>query len=98
MMRAAVASSVTPPNIMAPRHNGDTFSPLCPRLRYSMLPCSRTRRLWLFAADLHGREPLVEARRIAERFAHGIAELLDMDRQCGVILGDRNVAGLLKHV
>src|SRR5580700_11283188 len=35
-MRAAVGSSVAPPNIMLPRHSGDTRSPLRPNVRYSM--------------------------------------------------------------
>src|SRR5579862_9808743 len=33
-MRADVASSVAPPNIIVPRQSGDTFSPLTPRRRY----------------------------------------------------------------
>ena len=33
MMRPAVGSSVGPPNIIAPRHSGDTFTPLRPSLR-----------------------------------------------------------------
>jgi hypothetical protein len=33
MMRRAVASSVSPPNIMAPRQRGDTFRELRPRYR-----------------------------------------------------------------
>ena len=36
-MRPAVASSVAPPNVMVPRQSGETFTPLAPRLRYSML-------------------------------------------------------------
>ena len=35
-MRAAVGSSVAPPNIMLPRHSGDTRSPLHPNVRYSI--------------------------------------------------------------
>jgi hypothetical protein len=31
MMRAAVASSVWPPNFIAPRQSGETFSALRPR-------------------------------------------------------------------
>jgi hypothetical protein len=37
-MRAAVGSSAGPPNIILPRHSGETFSPLVPKERYSMLP------------------------------------------------------------
>ena len=37
-IRAAVASSVAPPNIMVPRQSGETFSPLRPKDRYSILP------------------------------------------------------------
>src|SRR3954454_21039536 len=36
-IRCAVASSVAPPNIIVPRHNGETFSPLRPNPRYSIL-------------------------------------------------------------
>src|SRR3954466_8222053 len=36
-IRCAVASSVAPPNISLPRHNGETFSPLRPNPRYSIL-------------------------------------------------------------
>src|ERR1700719_2882700 len=35
-MRAAVGSSVAPPNIMLPRHNGETRSPLRPNVEYSI--------------------------------------------------------------
>src|SRR3954449_8000374 len=35
-IRCAVASSVGPPNIIVPRHNGETFSPLRPNPRYSI--------------------------------------------------------------
>src|SRR5258708_15041063 len=36
MMRSDVAASVGPPNVIVPRHSGETLSPLRPRLRYSM--------------------------------------------------------------
>src|SRR5262245_1008905 len=39
-MRAAVGSSVAPPNIMLPRHSGDTRSPLRPNVRYSIAALS----------------------------------------------------------
>jgi chromate transporter len=35
-MRAAVVSSVAPPNIIVPRHSGETFTPLRPKERYSI--------------------------------------------------------------
>src|SRR5450755_3746051 len=35
-MRAAVGSSVAPPNIMPPRHSRDTCRPLCPNVEYSI--------------------------------------------------------------
>src|SRR5579872_644860 len=37
-IRAAVASSVAPPNIMLPRHSGETRRPLRPKVEYS-IPC-----------------------------------------------------------
>src|SRR3954447_12017050 len=49
-IRAAVASSVGPPNIIVPRQIGETLTPLRPRLRYSMVapafPKRPARRLW----------------------------------------------------
>src|SRR6185437_6022466 len=42
-MRRAVGSSVGPPNIIVPRHNGETFSPLRPSLRYSIAISSPAR-------------------------------------------------------
>src|SRR5256714_12037032 len=36
MMRRVVASSVGPPKFMVPRQSGETFTPLRPRLRYSI--------------------------------------------------------------
>src|SRR5476649_924577 len=36
-MRFAVASSVRSPNIIVPRQSSDTFSPLLPSRRYSMV-------------------------------------------------------------
>src|SRR5215207_7852188 len=36
-IRAAVGSSVGPPNLIVPRQIGETLTPLRPRLRYSMV-------------------------------------------------------------
>src|ERR1051326_7805218 len=42
-MRADAISSVAPPNIIVPRHSGETFRPLTPSRRYSMpLPLINT--------------------------------------------------------
>ena len=40
MIRAEVASSVGPPNIMVPRQIGETFRPLRPSLRYCIFLAS----------------------------------------------------------
>src|ERR1700730_4201010 len=40
MIRCAVASSVGPPNIMVPRQSGDTFNPLRPSERDSIVAVS----------------------------------------------------------
>src|SRR5215207_8593423 len=50
-IRAAVGSSVGPPNIIVPRQIGETLTPLRPRLRYSMVapafPKPPASRLWV---------------------------------------------------
>src|SRR6186713_2200261 len=44
VMRCAVGSSVRSPNIIVPRQSSDTFNPLLPSLRYSMVEsCVLTR-------------------------------------------------------
>ena len=37
-IRAAAAGSAAPPNIIVPRHSGETFNPLRPNSRYCILP------------------------------------------------------------
>src|SRR6185312_7853007 len=37
-IRAATPSSVRPPNVIVPKHDGDAFSALRPRPRYSIAP------------------------------------------------------------
>src|SRR6267378_6757910 len=44
-IRADVASSVGPPNIMVPRQIGEIFRPLRPRLRYCIGWCPLQKRL-----------------------------------------------------
>src|SRR5262245_66405692 len=45
MMRVDAAASVCPPNIIVPRHTGETFTPAKPRLRYCMVYSHGTTRL-----------------------------------------------------
>src|ERR1700693_2133713 len=70
-IRAAVASSVAPPNIMVPRHSGETFSPLRPNDRYSMahpllFPLSTLHRTGLNGAM--GNRPRSEPPSLASLF------------------------------
>src|SRR5581483_1803935 len=55
-MRAEVASSVGPPNIMVPRQIGETFRPLRPSLRY----CISFAPQDLEHAVRHGDDALVD--------------------------------------
>src|ERR1019366_4496209 len=52
-MRADVASSVALPNIIVPRHSGDTFNPLTPSRRYSMLDPFATAQFLSALSTLH---------------------------------------------
>src|SRR5688500_15167267 len=45
------------PNVIAPRQSGDTFTPVLPRLRYSMRPASRRRERESRRALLEGTPP-----------------------------------------
>src|SRR6185312_9552759 len=53
-MRADVASSVGPPNIMVPRQIGEIFRPLRPRLRYCMAWVLHIRSICSLSPHLRG--------------------------------------------
>src|SRR5581483_8156124 len=74
-IRFEVASSVAPPNIMVPRQSGEIFTPLRPRLRYSISsPGERREALRLPSyAGLTGPqdENIKGTHSHGEAFAHG---------------------------
>jgi hypothetical protein len=54
-MRFAVDSSVRSPNIIVPRQSSDTFNPLLPSLRYSMLVSLVLTRGGVYSISLRSR-------------------------------------------
>src|SRR3954451_13544273 len=89
MIRIESSWSVLPqaPNIIAPRHSGLTWTPVLPRLRYSM--AERRYPLLVIEQRALGLQPARVARQRAVGADHAVARVDDRDRVAAVGAPDR---------